>query len=261
MNGDKIKFTKEIKDNLIGWIQDYFRNNGNEKTIAVVGISGGIDSSVVAALCVEALGKDKVLGVQLPQGIQHDFDIGTKVIDHLGIKQMVYNIGPVIDTMYMQAALFETFAKDLNEVVRFNTPARIRMTVLYMIAAQFGGRVANTCNLSETYVGYDTKWGDNAGDFAPIQMFTKTEVRELAKLLNLPDDIVNKIPEDGMCGLTDEDRFGFTYEQLDAYIRGDEIDYKVMVKIQEMHEKARHKIEAVNIPCFQYPNPLDFIAF
>lgn len=255
---DKANIMAQECNHIVQWIRDYFEKNGNENTIAVVGISGGIDSSVVAALCTRALGKHRVLGVQLPQGIQSDFDVGEKLIEHLGIQKMVYNIGPVVDAMYLQATLFDTFEDGLNNVVKFNTPARIRMTSLYMIAAQLGGRVANTCNMSETYVGYDTKWGDNAGDFAPIQCFTKTEVRLMAQALGLPEFIINKVPEDGMCEQSDEERFGFTYEELDSYLRYDNnIPLETIQKIKAMHKAALHKIDTVCLPCYYYENSLN----
>lgn len=242
-------------ERVASWIAHYFAENGTPDTKAIVGISGGIDSAVVAALCVKALGKENVIGVQLPNKEQSDFDIGEKLIEHLDIKKIVFNIGPTMDGIYLGFALHNGW-NQFNEIVRFNTPARIRMSILYLIAAQLHGRVANTCNLSETYVGYDTKWGDNTGDFAPIQNFTKTEVRELAKALKLPEYIITKAPDDGMCGQTDEERFGFTYDELDEYIRhcveGPNAD-----KIEYLNTMAQHKISSVTLPHYEYPDPLD----
>lgn len=232
----------------VDWVRNYFKQNGNESTKAVVGISGGIDSATVAAICVAALGADRVIGVHLPQGKQKDLNDAIAVVKHLGIKSISVNIGAATNALY--AELEGCFG--FNEVVLFNTPARIRMAALYMIAGQVGGRVANTCNYSETYVGYDTKWGDNVGDFAPIAKLTKTEVRLVAYALGLPEQMINKIPQDGMCGQSDEERWGFTYETLDGFLRGDSsvVTITEAVKIVRMHKAAQHKINTLTLPTF-----------
>lgn len=237
--------TKIYMYDCIDWIREYFRLNGYN-SMAVVGISGGIDSAVVAAMCVKALGKERVLGILMPNGVQSDIEVAKEVCDTLEINYYVANIAEAVEGIYNQLHSDKDY---LGPVVMYNTPARIRMTMLYAYAAMVRGRVANTCNLSESYVGYDTKWGDNAGDFAPLQEFTKTEIYEMAALLPLPQSVLNAIPNDGMCGVSDEERFGFTYATLDKFIRGGaNLSYEEHKRITEMHSAARHKLTAVNLP-------------
>jgi NAD+ synthase len=241
---------KKVKGELIAWIRDYFDKNGRDSS-AVIGISGGKDSSIVAALCVEALGKERVHGVMMRNGKQHDIDISFELCDHLGIDYTSFVITDVVESMYSHLDIFG----ELNEVVTQNTPARIRMTMLYAISAMVGGRVANTCNLSEKYIGYSTKYGDGAGDFSPLSNLTCTEVIEIGRLL-LPDKFVDKVPEDGLCGKTDEDNFGFTYEVLDKYIRTGKIDCEeTNEKIDRMHTYSMHKRE--NMPSFEMEDKSD----
>lgn len=228
---------KKAKEEVIEWIKDWFNDNGKGCN-AVVGISGGVDSSVVAALCVEALGKDNVIGLLMPCGEQSDIDYSFDLIKHLGIKHHVMDIFKSVE------ALDGQMPPDLyvSKQSKINLPARIRMATLYFFSQSVNGRVANTCNLSESYVGYDTRWGDSVGDFSPLSKFTKTEVKAIGKELGLPDKLINKIPQDGLCGKTDEDNFGFTYEVLDKYIRTGEIkDQEIKNKIDSMHEKNLFK--------------------
>ena len=229
------------KDGVIKWIRDYFEQNGNPK--AVIGVSGGTDSSVCAALLCEAIGKENVIGVMMPCGVQHDIDVSRKLVEHLGIKHYTVNIEEPVKALH-RAVMDETGQDpDLVDAYKTNTPARVRMTVLYGICALVSGRVANTCNLSEDYVGYSTKFGDAAGDFSILSSFTKTEVRELGRELGLPDIFVEKIPEDGMSGKSDEEKLGFTYEVLDRYIRTGEIEDPVIKeKIDRMHRNNLHKL-------------------
>ena len=232
-----------MKNEVIKWIKDYFNENG-KGCKAIIGISGGTDSSVVAALCVEALGKDNVIGVLMPCGIQHDIDVSLALVKHLGIKYHIINIDEPVSNL--REIIGKEFDMDPNSVDAYktNTPARIRMTTLYGICALYGGRVANTCNLSEDWIGYSTKFGDAAGDFSPISDFTKTEVRELGRELGLPNMFVEKIPEDGMSGKSDEEKLGFTYEVLDKYIRtGICEDIKIKERIDYLHKINLHKIE------------------
>ena len=234
---------ENFKDDVIDWIKNYFAENG-KGCKAIIGISGGTDSSVVAALCAKALGKENVIGVLMPNGYQHDIDVSKKLVELLDIKYHEINIKNPVDSL--NKLIEEEFNRNPNEVDAYktNTPSRIRMTTLYGVCALYGGRVANTCNLSEDFIGYSTKFGDSAGDFSPISSFTKTEVRKLGKALGLPDLFVNKIPEDGMSGKSDEEKLGFTYDVLDKYIRlGICEDLKIKEKIDYLHRMNLHKIE------------------
>lgn len=245
---------KEIKDRLVDWIRDYFDHNGPGCT-AVVGISGGKDSSVTAALCVEALGKDRVLGVLMPNGIQSDIADAIALVEHLDIKHLVVNIGDT--TKALTAAIegaegFELVAASMSRDSIINMPARIRMTTLYAVGQSLpkGGRVANTCNRSEDYVGYSTKYGDAAGDFSPLQNILVEEVRQLGYVLGLPDFLIDKTPSDGLSGQTDEDKLGFTYAQLDHYIlTGQCQDPDIKAKIDRMHAMNMHKLQLM--PAFK----------
>lgn len=245
---------KEIKDRLVDWIRDYFDHNGPGCT-AVVGISGGKDSSVTAALCVEALGKDKVLGVLMPDGIQSDIADAIALVEHLDIKHLVVNIGDT--TKALTAAIegaegFDLVAAGMSRDSIINMPARLRMTTLYAVGQSLpkGGRVANTCNRSEDYVGYSTKYGDAAGDFSPLQNILVEEVRQLGHELGLPDFLIDKTPSDGLSGQTDEDKLGFTYAQLDHYIlTGQCQDPDIQAKIDRMHAMNMHKLQLM--PAFK----------
>lgn len=231
---------RKTKDRIVQWIRDYFEQNGPDCS-AVVGISGGKDSTVAAALCVEALGADRVVGVLMPNTEQSDILDSYKVVEHLGIKYKFMNIGPAVNELLFR--LEEGMR--VSEQTKVNLPARIRMATLYAVAQSLpnGGRVVNTCNRSEDYVGYSTKFGDSAGDFSPLANLMVHEVRQIGYELSLPATLVDKTPSDGLCGKTDEDNLGFTYAQLDSYIeRGTcgimSIDYK----ISEMHKHNLHKL-------------------
>ena len=205
---------EKIKNECVAWIRDFFAKNGKDCN-AVVGISGGKDSSVAAALCVEALGKDRVIGVLMPQGDQHDIDMAYMLVDHLDIRRYEVNIKNAVDALVgaLPAEL------ELTAQSRQNLPPRIRMSTLYAVSQSCNGRVCNTCNLSEDWVGYSTRYGDSVGDFSPMSFLTVTEVKEIGRLLGLPDALVDKTPIDGLCGKSDEENLGFTYAELDVYIR------------------------------------------
>ena len=224
---------QKVKDDCVKWIRDFFETNGPGCN-AVVGISGGKDSSIAAALCVEALGTDRVIGVLMPNGDQFDIDCSYKIVNHLGIKYYVVNIKDAVN------GLRNSMPKDLplTEQTINNIPPRIRMTTLYAISQSCNGRVVNTCNLSEDWVGYSTRYGDAAGDFSPLSGLTVQEIKQIGHLLNVPADLVEKIPIDGLCGKTDEDNLGFTYAELDRYIRTGEIDDLNKKAIIDRNHKA-----------------------
>ena len=205
----------EKKNDIVRWIQDYFKANGPGCS-AVVGISGGKDSSIVAALCVEALGKDRVIGVLMPNGEQSDIQDSLDVCEALQINSLYINIAATCRALEMQIEI----QTDVSEQTKINMPPRIRMATLYAVAQSLphGGRVANTCNYSEDFVGYSTKYGDSAGDFSPLARLTVSDVRQIGYELPIPRRLVDKTPSDGLCGKTDEDNLGMTYQQIDAYI-------------------------------------------
>ena len=227
----------KVKDQCVAWIRDFFDKNGKGCN-AVVGISGGKDSSIVAALCVEALGKDRVIGVLMPCGEQHDIDMAQLLVDHLGIKHFVVNIKDAVE------GLKSSIPFELQTQSLVNLPPRIRMATLYAVSQSHNGRVANTCNLSEDWVGYSTRYGDAAGDFSPCSQLTVDEMKKIGRVLGLPDVLVDKVPIDGLCGKTDEDNLGFTYAELDRYIRTGEIDDPVKkARIDDLHIKNQFKLE------------------
>ena len=208
---------EKVKNDCVQWIRDFFEKNGKDCN-AVVGISGGKDSSIVAALCVEALGRDRVIGVLMPNGEQADIDMAQLLVDTLGIRHFIINIKDAVEGV--TAAVPFALSKQSRE----NLPPRIRMATLYAVSQSHNGRVANTCNLSEDWVGYSTRYGDSAGDFSPCSNLTVDEMKQIGRLIGLPDVLVDKVPIDGLCGKTDEENLGFTYAELDRYIRTGEID-------------------------------------
>ncbi len=243
---------KTEKDNIVSWIREWFAENG-PKASAVVGISGGKDSSVVAALLKEALGVERVIGVLMPNGVQPDIDDAKLVVDTLGIPYVVVNIrsayNSLLDSIKTAECYGEHFADiNIGKDTEINLPPRLRMSTLYAVAQSLpnGGRVANTCNRSEDYVGYSTKYGDAAGDFSPISDLTVREVLAIGELLGLPEKLVHKAPSDGLSGMSDEDKLGFTYDMLDDYIlTGECPDEEIRKKIDRLHAINLHKLKVI----------------
>jgi NAD+ synthase len=236
----------KVTEDCINWIKDQFKDNPEGK--AIIGISGGKDSTIAAALCVEALGADRVIGVLMPQGKQNDINDSYEVVALLKLQYHVVNIGVACEALYhsISDAVFLCGGKkavETNSMITTNAPARIRMTTLYAIAALYSNsRVVNTCNRSEDFVGYSTKYGDAAGDFSPLGNLTVREVIEIGDDLGLPKHLVHKAPSDGMCGKTDEDNLGFTYEELDSFLLGDVgLTVETMSKVARLHKATRHK--------------------
>lgn len=216
MNFDVKRHTESV----VEWIRNWFEENGKGCN-AVVGISGGKDSSVVAGLCCRALGKERVIGVMMPNGEQFDIGCSQKLCDSLGIRNYTINIKESFDAVVKQMQLV---GLDPSDQTMTNLAPRIRMATLYAVSQSLNGRVANTCNLSEDWVGYSTRYGDSVGDFSPLSKFTVQEVKAIGHELGLPYDLVEKTPIDGLVGKTDEDNLGFTYAELDRYIRTGEIE-------------------------------------
>ena len=268
-NGEPKPFDPvQIKNDLVDWIRRWFTQNG-PNCHAVCGLSGGKDSTVVAALCKEALGKDRVLGVMMPNGVQYDISDSRLVADFLDIKAMEVNIIEMYNAflnnikhgflhqkeiaIMNENSYLEEFWGIMKETdqMRINLPPRVRMTTLFAVAQCCNGRVSCNCNLSEDYIGYSTFGGDDFGSFAPLRNLTSEEVVAIGDALGLPEDLTHKTPYDGLCGKTDEDNFGFTYEVLNKYIRtGICEDKKIKAKIDALHQRNLFKLQP--IPSFPY---------
>lgn len=223
----------------VKWIQDWFAENGPDCN-AIIGISGGKDSSITAALLVEALGKDRVIGIMMPNGEQSDMDMALLLVNYLGINHYVINIAAAYNGAVKD---IECAIGELSNDSLINLAPRLRMATLYAVGQSRNGRVANTCNLSEDWVGYSTRYGDAAGDFSPISSFTTAEIRAMGRVLGVPDILIEKVPSDGLSGMSDEDKLGFTYEVLDRYIRTGEIkDATAKERIDTLHERNLFKL-------------------
>ena len=237
---------KKIKKSLIQWTRDWFDKNGKGCN-AVIGISGGKDSSVCAALCVEALGKERVIGVLMPNGVQSDIADSRQLVEHLGIQNVTINIADAVSAVHTQLKKADV---EVSEQTEINLPPRIRMSVLYAVSQSMNGRVINTCNLSEDWVGYSTRYGDSAGDVSLLGKLTVQEVKALGRELGLPENLVDKTPSDGLCGSTDEQKLGFSYAVLDRYIReGICEDESIRQRIDALRKRNKFKLEL--IPTFE----------
>lgn len=245
---------EQVTNECIQWIKDWFEKNGPGCN-AVLGLSGGKDSTIVAALCAKALGPDRVIGVAMPdngQGINE----ADKIAEHLGIKFLVLPIGYICSSFDVASDNYIDWSVQTKQ----NIPPRIRMTMLFAVSQTFNGRVANTCNLSEDYVGYSTLFGDNAGSFAPLSQLTVTEIYQIGDYLGIPYEWVHKVPDDGLPHSSpDEEKFGFSYAELDRYIREGIVpegacennpDELKVDKIDRMHRNNKFKTEIVKIPCY-----------
>ena len=243
---------KEVTKELLIWLRDWFEKNGKGCN-AILGISGGKDSSVAAALCVKALGKERVIGVMMPNGEQKDISDSIRVCNLLDIRNITINIKDTVDaeTRLLQEGAKALGKEELTNQTIINLPPRIRMATLYGIGQTMNGRVINTCNLSEDWVGYSTRYGDSAGDVAPLAKLTVDEVRKVGLELGLPYDLVYKTPSDGLCGKTDEDNLGFTYAVLDKYLRtGICDDPEIQALIDKKHLQNKFKMELM--PSYEY---------
>ena len=235
---------RKTKEALIVWIRAWFEKNGRDCN-AVIGISGGKDSSVCAALCVQALGKDRVIGVLMPNGTQSDIADSRQLVEYLGIRSVTVNIAGAVDAIHTQLRTARIAATAQTKI---NLPPRVRMSVLYAVSQSMNGRVINTCNLSEDWVGYSTRYGDSAGDVSLLGKLTVQEVKALGREMGLPENLVEKTPSDGLCGSSDEQKLGFSYAVLDRYIReGICEDAAVRERIDHLHRANRFKLEMMPV--------------
>ena len=235
-------------ENCINWIKDYFKNNGPDSKM-IIGISGGKDSSVCAALGVKALGKDRILGVLMPNNIQSDIDDSLKLCKHLDINYITINIGDTYNELCKQ--FYRELDVNLKSTFTTNTPARLRMTTLYGVAAMTNGRVVNTSNLSEGICGWGTLWGDTVGDFAPIRNFLVNEVVQIGDYLKLPMELTHKTPSDGMSGKSDEDNLGFSYNLVEEWFLNNKSIDKKYEKVSDRYNKYIWKSKLINIPSYE----------
>lgn len=248
-----------MKETIVNWIREYSEATNTKGY--VIGISGGKDSTVVAKLLCDAVGSEKVLGVLMPNGEQKDIKDSIEVCNLLGIDYQVVNIHDSylniisqiennVEVLYPgdDGSFSAKTNKDheywVSKESKINIAPRLRMITLYTIAQSLGYRVCGTGNRSERYVGYTTKWGDSAADINPIAGLTCSDVIKLGDELGLPHHLVHKIPSDGLTGMSDEEKFGFTYDQLDRYITQeptDDVPDEVIRLIDEKHKKSTHK--------------------
>lgn len=233
---------KELTQNVINWTAETFKKIG--KTDAVLGISGGKDSSVVAAICVAALGKEHVHGILLPCGIQKDISCSYQLVDHLGID---YDLQDIKTLVKESLALVDGADKSYD--AKTNVPARIRMNQIMVTAQTHGWLMANTCQRNEDIIGYQSIWGDSCGSFSPLGLLTVGEVIEIGDDLGLPYELTHKTPIDGLQPLTDEEKLGFTYKELSDLIRngirGEHYDL-----IMEKFHVNKFKLEMIKIQKF-----------
>ena len=235
---------EEMTNALIHWIRAWFSKNGRGCN-AVIGISGGKDSSVCAALCTAALGKERVIGVLMPNGTQNDIPDSYQLVGHLGIRSVIINIEGAVNSIRQQ---LEGSGISPTSQAGINLPPRIRMAALYAVSQSMNGRVINTCNLSEDWVGYSTRYGDSAGDVSLLGKLTVQEVKAIGRNLGLPENLIGKTPSDGLCGTTDEQKLGFSYAVLDRYIReGYCEDPAIRERIDRLHRANRFKMETMEV--------------
>lgn len=242
---------ERVHDDCVQWVRKWFRENGRDCN-AVIGMSGGKDSTIAAAICAEAIGEHRVIGVAIPDSGQGDNE-AKEICEYLGIKYYSYSIKNVTSAIEREFLIStaEDNVKFSNQSAQ-NVPPRVRMTVLFAFAQSMNGRVVNTCNLSENYLGYCTLFGDDAGTFSPLGLLTVTELLEIGDYMGLPRKWVHKIPDDGLPhSCSDEEKFGFTYAALDKYLRTGECDAETKEKIKAMHEKNKFKESMINLSTFE----------
>ena len=237
---------EKVTGDCIQWIREWFEENGKNCN-AVIGVSGGKDSLIVAKLCVEALGADRVIGVMMPNGVQKDISDSIRICKLLGIKNYTINIENSVNSILKE---MNESGIEITEQTKTNLPARIRMSTLYAVSQSNNGRVSNNCNKSEDTMGYSTRYGDAAGDFSPLSELTTVEIVEIGDYLGLPYDLVHKTPIDGLntntdgSYVTDEQSMGVSYDDIHKYVRmRNEISQETIDYISGREKKNLFKLQ------------------
>ena len=253
---------KKVTEGVINWIREWFEENGKGCN-AVIGISGGKDSTIVAKLCVEALGANRVIGVMMPCGVQKDISDSIRVCEYLGIKNYTINIEGAVNATLKQ---MEDAGIEISNQTIVNLPPRIRMSTLYAVSQSHNGRVSNNCNLSEDICGFSTRFGDSVGDFSPLSNLTTVEIVQIGDYLGIPYDLVHKVPMDGLNVnendeyITDEDILGVRYSDIHLYAREPEVlkesNPEVFEAIREKERKNAFKLKPM--PAYR---PLESLIF
>lgn len=246
----------ELMNRCVQWIRDWFEVNG-KGCKAIVGMSGGKDSTITAALCVKALGEENVIGVLMP-GAGQGLNDADNICNHLGIQSIVLPVSDLTTITDRFTPRLSELGGNWSEQAQQNIPARLRMTLLYAVAQSFNGRVACTDNLSENWLGYSTLFGDDAGSFAPLGLLTVSEVRKIGDSLGIPKKWVYKLPDDGLPNSQpDEQKLGITYKALDDYLRTGAINDEVMKeRIDSLHVSTQFKRDMIHIPTFDPEIPI-----
>lgn len=242
---------KKTKDEVVQWIKDWFEENGKDCN-AVLGLSGGKDSTICAALLAEALGPGRVIGVSMPSFGQSE-NGADKIAKHLGIRYMKAPITGIVSGFNKMWYEFGDEDFHWSKQTVQNLPPRIRTTMLYAIAQTFDGRVCCCDNASENYIGYSTFGGDDFGSFSPLGELTVTEVRAIGDAMGLPHEWVHKVPDDGLPhSCPDEEKLGYSYDTLDKYIRGEkEPAPEIKEKIDRMHKATQFKRDIIHVPAYK----------
>ena len=242
---------KEV-DGITNFIKEYFKNN-NLKGV-VLGISGGKDSAVVAALFARAIGSENVLGVTLPcHSEKTDKSDAQLVADKYGFELINLDLTPVYDSFINEVNKLGNYSEEELKNSNINIKPRLRMSSVYYLAALYsaikGGTyvVAGTSNKCELYVGYFTKGGDSTYDIGVLNNYTVSEVIQIGEYLEVPDPVIHKVPSDGLSGQSDEDKLGVKYNDIASVIDGEEVKSEVKEKVLSLHRSASHKF---NIPVY-----------
>lgn len=245
---------KKETERIIDFIQDYYKKNNLGG--AIIGISGGKDSGVVAALFTKALGKENVIGVTLPCHSKVEDQVDAKLVsDYYGFPLYNLDLTNTFDVFEKEVDLLGNFTNEQKENSRINLKPRLRMASLYYLAALYSSvyqktyLVAGTSNKCELFVGYFTKGGDSVHDISVLADLTVEEVLQIGEVLQVPKKVLYKTPADGLSKYSDEEKLGVTYREIAMYMEDpDQVKEESREKIEKLHEQNRHKFY---IPTYQ----------